>query len=92
MDMLKSRGYLVLLVFGAIVGIPVAVVAYYFLKLVSDGQKYFFTTLPGELGFHPTPAWWPLPMLALCGLLVGLTLHYLPGTGGHHPAEVLRLR
>ncbi len=26
-------------------------------------------------------------MLALCGLLVALTLHYLPGTGGHRPAE-----
>ena len=88
--MLKSRGYLVLLVFGAIVGVPVAVIAYYFLKLVSDGQKYFFTTLPSELGFHGTPAWWPLPMLALCGLLVALSLQYLPGTGGHHPAEGLR--
>jgi H+/Cl- antiporter ClcA len=29
-------------------------------------------------------------MLALCGLLVGLTLRYLPGTGGHHPAEGLK--
>lgn len=87
MDMLRSRGYLVLLVFGAIVGIPVAVVAYFFLKLVAEGQKFFFTTLPGELGFHGVPAWWPLPVLALGGLLVGLTLHYLPGTGGHRPAE-----
>ena len=87
MDMIKSRGYVVLLVFGAIVGIPVAVVAYFFLKLVSAGQQYFFTTLPGELGFHGVPAWWPLPMLALCGLLVALSLRYLPGTGGHHPAE-----
>jgi chloride channel protein, CIC family len=86
MDMLKSRGYLVLLVFGALVGIPVAVVAYFFLKLVNAGQRYFFTTLPGELGFHGVPPWWPLPMLALCGLLVGLVLRYLPGTGGHHPA------
>lgn len=86
-EMLKSRGYLVLLVFGAIVGVPVAVVAYFFLKLVAAGQQYFFTTLPGELGFHGVPAWWPLPMLALGGLLVALTLHYLPGTGGHHPAE-----
>ena len=90
MDMLKSRGYLVLLVFGAIVGVPVAVIAYFFLKLVAAGQQYFFTTLPGELGFHGVPAWWPLPVLALCGLLVGLSLRYLPGTGGHHPAEGLK--
>jgi H+/Cl- antiporter ClcA len=85
--MIKSRGYLALLVFGAIVGIPVAIVAYFFLKLVTEGQQYFFTTLPSELGFHGVPAWWPLPVLALCGLLVGLSLRYLPGTGGHHPAE-----
>jgi chloride channel protein, CIC family len=85
--MLRSRGYLALLVFGAIVGVPVAIVAYFFLKLVNEGQQYFFTTLPSELGFRGVPAWWPLPVLALCGLLVGLSLRYLPGTGGHHPAE-----
>lgn len=85
--MVKSRGYVVLLVFGAIVGVPVAVIAYFFLKAVAKGQEYFFTTLPSDLGFQGAPAWWPLPVLALCGLLVGLTLRYLPGTGGHHPAE-----
>ena len=53
--MLKSRGYVALLVFGAIVGVPVAVIAYFFLKLVTAGQKYFFTTLPGELGFQGVP-------------------------------------
>lgn len=85
--MLKSRGYVVLLIFGALVGVPAAAVVYFFLKLVTAGQQYVFTTLPGQLGLHGTPAWWPLPMLALCGLLVGLALAYLPGTGGHHPAE-----
>ena len=87
MDLLRSRSYLVLLVFGAIIGVPVAVIAYYFLKLVALGQKYFFTTLPGELGFRGQPPWWPVPVVAVGGLLVALTLHYLPGTGGHHPAE-----
>ena len=78
---------MVLLVLGAVVGVPVAIVAYYFLKLVTAGQTYLFTSLPADLGFARVPAWWPLPMLALSGLLVALTLHYLPGTGGHHPAE-----
>ena len=32
------------------------------------------------------PAWWPVPWLALCGLLTGLTIRYLPGNGGHSPA------
>ncbi len=76
-----------LLVFGAIIGIPVAVIAYFFLKVVNEGQKYFFTTLPNNLGFSGEPMWWPLPVVGLCGLLVGLTIHYLPGTAGHKPAE-----
>jgi H+/Cl- antiporter ClcA len=76
-----------LLVFGAIIGVPVAVIAYFFLKLVNEAQQYLFTTLPTDLGFHSEPMWWPLPLLALCGLLVGLSISYLPGTGGHHPAE-----
>jgi H+/Cl- antiporter ClcA len=87
MDLLRSRSYLALLVFGAAVGVPVAVIAYYFLKLVALAQKFFFTTLPGELGFHGQPPWWPVPVVAVGGVLVALTLHYLPGTGGHHPAE-----
>jgi len=87
MDLLRSRSYLALLIFGAIIGVPVAVIAYYFLKLTELGQKYFFTTLPGEIGFHGQPPWWPVPAVAVGGVLVALTLHYLPGTGGHHPAE-----
>lgn len=33
-----------------------------------------------------SPAWWPVPWLAVCGLLTGLTIRHLPGTGGHSPA------
>jgi len=87
LELVKSKQYVALLVMGALVGIPVAIVAYYYLKLIDKGQNYFFNTLPNELGFHGAPVWWPLPMLALCGLIVGLTLRYLPGTGGHNPAE-----
>jgi len=87
LELLRSRSYLVLLLFGAAVGVPVAIIAYYFLQAVAQGQTYFFTTLPGELGFHGAPAWWPMPVVAVGGVLVGLTLHYLPGEGGHHPAE-----
>src|SRR6202451_1936606 len=87
MELLRSRSYLVLLIFGAIVGVPVAVIAYYFLKLVALAHKSFCGTLPGEQGVHGQPAWWPVPVVAVGGVLVALTLHYLPGTGGHHPAE-----
>ena len=86
-ELLRSRSYLVLLVFGAVVGVLAAVVAFFFLKAVQEVQHYVFTSLPKEVGFSSEPLWWPLPWLALAGLLVALTIHYLPGTAGHKPAE-----
>ena len=66
---------------------PVATAAYFFLKGVGETQHYVFATLPGDLGFDGEPTWWPLPLLALSGLLVALAIRYLPGTGGHSPAD-----
>ena len=86
-SLLKSRSYLALLVFGAIVGVAVAFVAYFFLKAIGEVQHYVYSSLPGDLGFSHEPLWWPLPWLALSGLLVALTIVYLPGIGGHKPAE-----
>jgi H+/Cl- antiporter ClcA len=86
-QLLRSRSYVVVLVFGALIGAPIAVVAYFFLKLVAETSTWVFTTLPGDLGFSGEPLLWPLLPLTVSGLLVGLTLRYLPGTGGHKPAE-----
>ncbi len=86
-QLLRSRSYVVLVVFGAIIGVPVAAVAYFFLKLVAETQQYLFDTLPGELGFESQPSWWPIPLLALSGLIVAAAIRYLPGTAGHKPAE-----
>jgi H+/Cl- antiporter ClcA len=85
--LLRSRAYIALLVMGALVGIPVAVFSYYFLKAISRTQQYVFDTLPGDLGLGNNPTWWPVPVLMVSGLLVALVLRYLPGTGGHKPAE-----
>ena len=76
-----------LLVFGATLGVPVAAVSYFFLKAIEESQHYLYASLPGDLGFHGEPTWWPLPLLALGGLVVGLAIRYLPGTGGEKPAE-----
>jgi H+/Cl- antiporter ClcA len=84
---LRSRSYVVILVLGALLGVPVAAAAYLFLKEVSVAQEWVFKTLPGELGFTSEPTWWPLVPLTASGLLVGLSLRHLPGTGGHKPAE-----
>ena len=85
--LLRSRGYVALLVLAAIIGVPVSAVAYGFLKLVDVLQKWIFTELPAELGFHGEPPWWPLLPLAVAGVLAGLAIQYLPGTGGHSPAD-----
>jgi len=84
---IRSRSYLQALVLAALLGVPIAVVAYGFLALVDWLQEYLFTELPGDLGFSSIPSWWPIPLLVLSGALVALCISYLPGTSGHSPAE-----
>jgi H+/Cl- antiporter ClcA len=84
---LRSRSYLVLLVLAAIIGVIVSAVAYFYLALVTKLQGWIFTSLPSALGFHSEPVWWPILPLVLAGVLVALTIRYLPGTAGHKPAE-----
>jgi H+/Cl- antiporter ClcA len=74
-------------VLAAIIGVPVSALAYGFLKLVDELQKAFFTTIPEDLGFDAPPAWWPLPLLVVSGVVVALAISRLPGRGGHSPAD-----
>ena len=87
MALLRSKDYVRLLALAAILGVPVSALAYGFLKLVNQLQNWLFNSVPKELGFAGTPVWWPLPLLALSGVLVALAITLLPGTGGHVPAE-----
>ena len=84
--LLRSRSYLRLLILAAILGVPISAVAYGFLALVSYLQEEIFTHLPHGLGFSTEPVWWPLPVLAVGGVLAGLAIRYLPGRGGASPA------
>ncbi|MFI7062487.1 chloride channel protein [Kribbella sp. NPDC050124] len=83
---IRSRPYLVALLLAAILGIPISAIAYGFLALVGAIQEALFDDLPQAIFTGGTPAWWPVPWLALCGLLTGLTIRYLPGNCGHSPA------
>jgi H+/Cl- antiporter ClcA len=85
--LLRSRSYVALLVLAAIVGVPVSAAAYFFLALVSKLQGWIFTSLPKELGFSAEPLWWPILPLVVAGVLVALTIRYLPGKGGRSPAD-----
>jgi H+/Cl- antiporter ClcA len=77
-----------LLLLAALIGVPISAAAFFFLKVVSELQKALFTDIPVDwLGFDSSPSWWPLPMLALAGLLTAVAITYLPGGGGHSPVD-----
>jgi H+/Cl- antiporter ClcA len=87
---IKSRAFVVLLVVAAIVGVVVSLAAWCFLELVHQIQQGVFVHLPSDLGYHNgAPLWWPLPVLAIAGVVVAFAIARLPGNGGHVPAHGL---
>src|SRR3954452_15952741 len=85
--LLRTRAYVSLLVLAAILGVPIALGAYYFLWLLNHLQRWTYVDLPDGLGFDGAPTWWPFVPLAVAGVVVALTLRYLPGHGGHSPGD-----
>jgi H+/Cl- antiporter ClcA len=85
--LLRSRGYLVVLGFAAVLGIPVSAAAFGFLALVDYLQKAIFVQWPHAVGYSAAPVWWPLPIVAIGGVAVALVIKYLPGDGGPSPAH-----
>src|ERR1700733_999000 len=83
---MRSRPYLVILVLVAIVGVIVSLAAWCFLELTHQIQQEVFTHLPHALGYPSgPPVWWPLPVLAIGGLITALAIQRLPGNGGDPP-------
>src|SRR3954454_1877386 len=82
LTVMRSKQYLRVLALAVILGVPIAAVAFGFLKLTALIQHWAFIDLPHALGHSTAPAWWPLLPLAAAGLLVGLAVRYLPGHGG----------
>ena len=83
----RTKQYVALLILAAVLGVVISFLVYWFLKLIADIQTWVFTDLPKDLGFHGEPPWWPLLPLAVAGAIVGATIRYLPGRGGHSPAD-----
>ena len=83
----RTKKYVALLILAAVLGVVISFLVYWFLKLVADIQTWVFTDLPKDLGFKGEPPWWPLLPLAVAGVIVGATIRYLPGRGGHSPAD-----
>jgi H+/Cl- antiporter ClcA len=63
----------------------VSVASWAYLELIHGIQVGVYEDLPDALGFDTVPTWWPLPWLALAGLLVAFAVVRLPGHGGHIP-------
>ena len=84
--MLRRPGYLKGLVFCAIIGIPVSLIAFWFLAGIHALEHVIWVTWPHDLGHHDPPWWWSLPMAVVPAVGVMLTVRYFPGRGGHVPA------
>lgn len=84
--MLRRPAYLKGLVFCAIIGIPVSLIAFWFLAGIHALEHVVWTTWPHDLGHADPPWWWALPMSVVPAVGVALVVLYLPGRGGHIPA------
>ena len=85
--MLGRPEYRKALVFSGLIGVPVALIAFWFLVAVHQLERLIWTDWPKDLGWKQAPWWWALPLLTVAGLLVGLVAARLPGRGG--PFEAL---
>ena len=86
---ISGRGYLHLVLLGAGIGIPAALVAALFLALVHDLEHWLWHDLPDSLG-HSSPPWYLVIGLPVAGALVVVAARLLlPGDGGHQPLEGL---
>lgn len=83
----RTAGYRRLLVLAAVVGFFVSLAAWAFLTLVPWTQDRVYVTIPHALGFSDAPWWWPLPVLAIAGLISAFAIVRFPGNGGPVPAE-----
>jgi H+/Cl- antiporter ClcA len=77
-------------VLAALVGLVVSTAAWCFLEAVHRIQIWVYEDLPHHAGYHTAPEWWPLPWVALAGLLTAFAIGYLPGHGGHVPSDGLK--
>ncbi|MEW2631272.1 chloride channel protein [Streptomyces sp. NPDC048389] len=83
---LRSPGYRKALIFSGLIGIPVSLAAFWLLAALHELEHLFWSSLPRALGWDTPPAWWPLPLLLIAGIVVGAVVTRLRGAGGHVPA------
>jgi|SoiMethySBSTD1v2_1073268.scaffolds.fasta_scaffold04304_2 H+/Cl- antiporter ClcA len=83
----QARDYLFLILLGAAIGLPAALVASLFLATVHKLEEWFWTDLPDRLGEDSAP-WYLIIGLPVAGaLVVWVARRFLPGDGGNPPLE-----
>jgi H+/Cl- antiporter ClcA len=81
----RGAEYFRLILLGALIGIPAALLAAGFLALVHEVEDWLWTDLPDALG-RDTPPWYIVVAFpAVGGVIVWLARRFLPGDGGHPP-------
>ncbi|MFF4804298.1 chloride channel protein [Streptomyces sp. NPDC001351] len=84
--MVRRPEYRRTMVLCGLIGVPVALLAFWFLVALHQLERLIWTDWPKDLGWKQAPWWWALPLMAVAGLTVGLVVARLPGRGGHIPA------
>ena len=83
---LRSRKYLKLIAFAALLGVAAAIAALSFLWAEHGLQALLWHRVPDELGVDPHP-WFALAVTTLGGAAVGLVVRFAPGHGGPRPTD-----
>lgn len=87
--LMRTRQYRGLLVLAALIGVVVSLASWAFLEITHGLQHWVYTELPSSLGLTAEPWWWPLPVLAVAGVVIAFAVVRLPGHGGHDPSQGL---
>jgi H+/Cl- antiporter ClcA len=88
---LSGTAYLRLVLTGAVIGVPAALVAAGFLALVHEVEHWVWHDVPEALGSSTgTPQWYLIVGLPVVGAAIVLAARrLLPGDGGHDPRHGL---
>jgi len=84
---IDPRRYLGLVLLGAAMGIPAALVAAVFLSTIHVIEGWLWQDLPTALGASSPPPYLVIGLPAVGGAVVALARRLLPGDGGHSPLE-----
>lgn len=69
-----------------IIGSASSLVLLLMMKVAATLQQWLWVALPDALSLDAQSPWWPLGMLTLTGVAVGLIVRYMPGHAGPDPA------